>query len=116
MNYILVGKEVVPVDDVIEWAQWRVDNPNACRIGFDSGPLEDGERSVEVSTVFLGVDHRFIGDGLPIVFETMIFGRDGGPEIAARYCTFDEAVAGHEKICELVLGFSSILNAAYLEN
>lgn len=52
---------------------------------------------VRVSTVFLGLDHRFIGVGPPIVFESMTF---PDAEIALetdcdRYATWDEAVAGH---------------------
>lgn len=48
---------------------------------------------VDISTVFLGFDHGF-GQGLPILFETMIF---GGPydQWQRRYCTWDEAEAGH---------------------
>lgn len=48
---------------------------------------------IEVSTVFLGLDHSFNG-GQPILFETMIFGgdEDGYQD---RYYTWDEAVIGH---------------------
>lgn len=67
--------------------------------------LEDGvarsvakteiEPGVRVSTVFLCIDHNFLGSGPPLLFETMIFGGplDGYQD---RYCTWDEAVAGHE--------------------
>jgi len=46
-----------------------------------------------VSTVFLGLDHRF-GAGPPLVFETMVFGGelDGDCD---RYSTYDEAELGH---------------------
>lgn len=56
-----------------------------------------------VSTVFLGLCHRFIGDGQPIVFETMVFNNPkpedpcGIEDYCDRYCTWDEAIAGHEK-------------------
>lgn len=52
---------------------------------------------IRVSTVFLGVDHNFFGDGRrPIVFETMIFGgpHDGYQE---RYATWEEAEVGHRR-------------------
>lgn len=54
---------------------------------------------VEVSTVFLGLDHRHFGDGPPILFESMIFGgeHDGW---ATRYCTKAEAQTGHDAICK----------------
>ena len=52
---------------------------------------------VLVSTVWLGVDHR-IGDGPPLIFETMVF---GGPlsKHHVRYSTEAEALAGHAEIC-----------------
>lgn len=51
---------------------------------------------VEVSTVFLGLDHNFFS-GPPLLFETMIF---GGPldQEQERYTTWDEAVEGHNRM------------------
>jgi hypothetical protein len=49
---------------------------------------------VEVSTVFLGIDHNHSGKGPPILFETMTFDDYGGGD-QWRYSTWDEAVAGH---------------------
>lgn len=57
---------------------------------------------VEVSTVFLAIDHSFDGSG-PILYETMVFG--GPPEAAdfqARYRTRAEAEVGHANVCEAV--------------
>ena len=52
-----------------------------------------------VSTVWLGLDHRFAGEGPPIIFETMIFQTDqdglGHGLDDQRYCTEAEAKAGH---------------------
>lgn len=50
--------------------------------------------NIYVSTVFLGLDHRFYGEGPPIVFESMIFGPYGGNE-QMRYSTWEEAEKGH---------------------
>lgn len=49
-----------------------------------------------VSTVFLMVDHSHGLGGPPVLFETMIF---NGPfdQWQDRYCTWDEAVAGHRR-------------------
>jgi hypothetical protein len=57
---------------------------------------------VNVSTVFLAIDHSFNG-GTPVLFETMIFGgeHDGYQE---RYTSFEEAVKGHEVAVKLVRG------------
>lgn len=53
----------------------------------------------EVSTVFLGLDHRFGGDGPPIVFETLVFGGPFDQEMD-RYCTWAEAEAGHARMVD----------------
>ena len=54
----------------------------------------------EISTVYLGLDHRF-GEGSPLIFETMVFGAvmDGEQE---RYSTEEEARAGHEAMVRRV--------------
>lgn len=56
-----------------------------------------------VSTVFLGLNHQF-GDGPPLVFETMIFPKEGNwqDEYMDRYTTWEEAEAGHEKAVGIV--------------
>lgn len=48
----------------------------------------------EVSTVFMGLDHR-VGEGTPLVFETLVFGGEMDGEMD-RYSTWDEAERGHE--------------------
>ena len=55
----------------------------------------------EVSTVFLCFDHSIGVDSKPILFETMIFGgkHDNWCE---RYYTYDEAIEGHKRLCEMV--------------
>jgi hypothetical protein len=91
LRYYMLDAEhhVVETNNVITWAQW----------------FEDANRVVDwtqitseitVSTVFLGLDHRFAGAGPPLLFETMIF---GGPaeldETCWRYSSWDDAQAGH---------------------
>jgi hypothetical protein len=58
------------------------------------------EGGVEVSTVWLGLDHRF-GAGPPLIFETMIFAPDPYPYADAqmRYSTLEEAQRGHDRAC-----------------
>ncbi len=56
-----------------------------------------------VSTVMLGIDHRysFHGDSLPLLFETMVFPNANMIErYCERYCTYQEALAGHNEIVE----------------
>lgn len=68
-----------------------------------------------VSTVWLGLDHgwRLVAEreGLPYfptIFETMVFKEDQRDEddewdrFQERYCTQEEALEGHAKVCEEV--------------
>jgi hypothetical protein len=78
---------------------------------FYAKPFEETKRvartqidgDCHVSTVFLAVDHQFTPGGPPVLFETMIFGGPAGEEDQWRYCTWDEAVAGHERVVKAVL-------------
>ncbi len=63
-HYILDGKTPVPVG-LMEWAEWFGRN--------DRSVAKDEFEGVVVSTVFLGLDHNFFGDGPPLLFETMVF-------------------------------------------
>jgi hypothetical protein len=58
--------------------------------------------NVEVSTVFLGLDHGFSQHDVPIVFETMVFNGpfDGDME---RYATWQQAVDGHVAMVNKVM-------------
>lgn len=91
INYILKGQTPVKCEDIHTWGQWMTDGD--CKVGRS----QKGE--LLVSTVFLGLDHNF-GEGKPLLFETMIFTgeHDGYQE---RYSTWEEAVEGHKKACEL---------------
>ncbi len=89
--YILKGKTPVECENVLEWAK-EFENQNRI-VGFSQ------VKKVRVSTIFLGLDHSFNG-GKPVLFETMIFGGKHN-EYQERYSTWDEAVEGHKKACEL---------------
>lgn len=89
-HYILDANHNIFEADLMTWARW----------------FENGDRVVaktplpgcEVSTVFLGLDHRF-GPGSPLLFETMVF---GGPfdQEQERYSTWAEAEAGHARMVD----------------
>lgn len=87
--YILDADNNVVEADLMTWAHWLEDCPHARIIGY----TEITSESV-VSTVFLGLDHRFYGEGPPLLFETLIF---GGPldQDMWRYSSYDDAEAGH---------------------
>lgn len=56
----------------------------------------DKKETIDISTVWIGVDHSIVGRKI-IIFETMMF---GGPEdeYQERYSTLDQAIEGHLKV------------------
>jgi len=86
--YILVDRTPIAVD-VMTWAEQfrKIDNRRIAEDNFDG---------VQVSTVFLGLNHQMRAHGEPILFETMIF---GGPlnNSRWRYSTYAEAERGHQQ-------------------
>lgn len=61
------------------------------------------EIEIHISTVFLGINHNFTGEGPPIVFESMIFGGVFDRQ-QRRYATWEEAEQGHIAMLAEVLG------------
>ena len=59
-----------------------------------------------ISTVFLGMDHAYGNNSPPVLFESMIF---GGPyaDTQERYCTYKEALEGHQRACQRMEQFIS---------
>lgn len=66
---------------------------------------------IEVSTVFLGLDHNFSGKGPPVLWETMIFGilnEEGEDEnnYCERYTSHADALDGHARAVAWVMELS----------
>lgn len=90
-KYILDGKTVIPAD-LMTWAKWFET--------ADRGVAQDVIGEVRISTVCLGINHRW-DDGPPLIFETMIF--DGEHhQYQTRSSTWDEAEAQHAEAVALV--------------
>lgn len=97
--YILEGHTPVQCHDVLTWAKWfQTANKHVAKTEVAPG--------VRVSTVFLGLDHRWGSEGPPVLFETMVFGGQLNGEIE-RYCTWEDAEAGHKAMIENCCGASS---------
>ena len=62
---------------------------------------QDKVGDVRVSTVFLGLDHAWIGEPSPILWETMIFGGEHD-QYQERYTSHEDALAGHQRAIDLV--------------
>lgn len=103
---ILVGRQVMRVGwrEYLEWMQLHKYAPRA--EDFKHNPLDltrvgwDEVGSVEISTVFLGIDHG-LGFGRVEWFETMVFG-GGYSGNCWRYATWDEALGGHQRMVAAV--------------
>jgi hypothetical protein len=95
-HYILneMGEPVVE-PDLMTWAAWFEEN-NGARVVAKTKIADD----IEVSTVFLAIDHSY-SSGPPILYETMVF---GGPldQTQDRYATRAAAVRGHREYVERV--------------
>lgn len=97
-NYIMdENGQVHEEPDILKWGAWY--STAERHIG------DDTIGNVRISTVFLGIDHQWM-NGPPLLFESMVFGgeHDGYQE---RYHTRDEAIAGHQRLVEMVRGESS---------
>ena len=96
--YILNDDDSVQEVDVLEWARWYEAKPGR-RIVTQTAVTE----KVQVSTVFLGLNHQFDPGGPPLIFETMIFGGEHDQD-CWRYSTLPEAKVGHARALALVAG------------
>ena len=89
-HWILDEHHRVQPATLYEWATWFENGANriVAKTRFECGVL--------VSTIFLGIDHRFGGRGPPLLFETMTFEltMDGDGD-QRRYSSWDDAVIGH---------------------
>jgi hypothetical protein len=98
-HYLLNKDKSVTPCSMDEWGSQYND---MCKSG--TRHVADEEiNGYRISTVWLGTDHDFYGNG-PLIFETMIFPKNDYSEIYMdRYGTWDEAVLGHEKAKQWLL-------------
>lgn len=84
----------VKVHDLLTWARW-LEKSDKRRIVRQTKLADD---IALVSTLFLGLDHSRLGNGPPILFETMVFGLDAEDcgSMQQRYSSWDDAETGHK--------------------
>ena len=94
--YIAVDGVPVAADDHLTWAKSFETMDRVVARDVVTGGL--------LSTVFLGIDHRFSREGPPLVYETMLFLTDSGysGDHCERYSTREEALAGHAALLSLI--------------
>jgi hypothetical protein len=91
--YVLNAEgDPVAESDVLKWAEWYET--------ADRHVARDTIQEVEVSTVFMGVNHDCHG-GRPVLYETMIFG-GAHDQHQERYHNKVAALAGHDRAVALV--------------
>lgn len=96
----VASRTVRPARSIRDWeANYAVDS-DLRRVGGAWICDQIGERCA-ISTVFLGINHAF-GSGPPKLFETLVMGGRLDQEIW-RYATWDDAWAGHQAVCLLVM-------------
>jgi hypothetical protein len=92
-----------PCDDLLAWARWfEAASRDRTRIVAQDLDESDPKKTIKVSTVFLGLDHNFMGDGTPVLWETLVMGGllDGEMD---RYTSRAAALEGHQAMCRRVL-------------
>lgn len=90
--YTLKDRQPVYCHEVEVWGLWMAKADRTVAV-------TEVEQLLTVSTVFLGLDHRFGGNGPPILFETMIFG-DIEDSYQTRCSTWEQAEEMHRVAVE----------------
>jgi hypothetical protein len=95
LNYVLDEHNNPVVEpDIHKWGAF-FSNHDRRRVA------KTAQGEVEVSTVFLGLDHGFAASERPILFETLVFGGEHDGDMN-RYATWSEAEEGHKRMCSRV--------------
>ncbi len=85
-----------PLKDAMEWAAlFEQRGSEADDRWWRVGQTQIGD--AEISTVWLGLDHNLLGDGPPLIFESMVFGGPLDGE-QRRYSTWEKAERGHAQL------------------
>ena len=88
--YNRAGEPITPK----EWCHLMGDDAYH-RVAF--GQVTYGGHQLDVSTVWLGIDHNHSFWGRRELFETMVFGECDFDQDCARYATEGEALEGHRR-------------------
>jgi hypothetical protein len=98
-NYILNAQgEPELCQDLMTWARWYEENTKARVV------KQEWVANIRVSTVFLGIDHRWDPKGAPILWETMCFSNNKRADNFGGRCAGgrEQAEAMHWEVVEEV--------------
>lgn len=90
-GHMYYNRDGTPQEDGLEWS--RMFQNSDRRVALDKLP-----NGIEVSTVFLGVNHAFDRSAPPLIFESIAFGPDRSDVGMERYTTEEQARCGHKKM------------------
>ena len=91
----------VACSDYRIWAEWFERTQRDRSRVLKQDYAEEEATTVGVSTVFLGLDHNFTGDGPPVLWESLVFGTSLDGEMQ-RYSTRAHALQGHDHLLRRV--------------
>ena len=89
--YTLRYRKPVPCNDLLKWGKWTERSRRHVRNTYIEG--------IQISTVFLGIDHNYNLNGEPLLFETMVFPDE---DIQFRCSTWREALNQHWEVVHSV--------------
>lgn len=89
--------EPVAVDSTVAWVKWFEKNDGTQQIAVTK--LSDrGVVHTRISTVFLGIASGCTQDGRPLLWETAVFQKNHDVDVARRYSSRLDAIAGHHLV------------------
>jgi len=100
-TYILQDGKPMPIRDSFAWANWMEKHR------FTETVQHDWHCGVMISTVFLGLDHNYGPNGMPILWETILFARTRksrqcfNQTFQCRYTSQQDADNMHQHIIKL---------------
>lgn len=96
-RYILdESGQPVPCPDLIKWADWfevlhhRIVRSTVLKV--------ETLGNIRVSTIFLGLDHNFMGEGRPLLWETTVLCPPDGSDRTERFDDREKAIAYHAQL------------------
>jgi hypothetical protein len=93
--YILDDDDTPIPSNITDYVEWEKANPERRIV------KQDVVGDIHVSTVFLGLDHRWWSSDTPVLWETMIF-EGKHDQYQERYTSYKDALEGHKKALNLV--------------
>ena len=85
--------------DITQWGSLRHGKDGLAYVRIGRETVNFLGDDIDVSTVWIGINHGWNPDRPPLIFETMCFGGPFDGE-CARYSTEEEAEAGHRQTVE----------------